>query len=148
MNPELRNQFFTTISKYKKIETAFSAEWEISVNELAILKRITQGCQLSKNGNTNLDIAEIRERLTITKPAVSYILNTLEKKQYITREIDNKDRRKVSITATEKGHKIVKQFSKKMENSWNLLLDNFGESEMENLVGSMEHLIHICEEIL
>lgn len=148
MNYELRSQFFTAMASYKKIELAFSSQCNIPLNELAILQRITGGCEHDECNSMNLNAAEIQQKLHITKAAVSYILNALEKKGYITREIDSDDRRKISMKATAEGKLAVEQFSTKLDDLWNLLLASFGEEQMEQLVESLTHLTTLCEEIL
>ncbi|MDO5293475.1 MAG: MarR family transcriptional regulator [bacterium] len=42
----------------------------------------------------------MQELLQISNPAISYILNSLEKKSYITREINPNNKRKFTISAT------------------------------------------------
>ncbi|MFR3030784.1 MAG: MarR family winged helix-turn-helix transcriptional regulator [Blautia sp.] len=72
-------------------------------------------------------------KVTDPKPAVSYILNTLEKKNYITREIDPKDRRKISISATPEGVAAAELSMKKYDEIWTELLTRFGEENMRKL---------------
>ena len=82
----------------------------------------------------NLDVPKIQQKLHISKPAISYILNTLEKKNYITREIDPKDRRKVSIRATEAGKAAAEQSRRKYDAVWDGILERFGEDNMRRLI--------------
>ena len=88
----------------------------------------------------NLDVPKIQKKLNISKPAISYILNTLEKKKYITREIDPKDRRKVSISATPEGKAAAEQSKRKFDELWNEILAGFGEDNMRQLIGLMREL--------
>ena len=88
----------------------------------------------------NLDVPKMQKKLNISKPAISYILNTLEKKKYITREIDPKDRRKVSISATPEGKAAAEQSKKKFDELWYELLTRFGEDNMRQLIGLMGEL--------
>lgn len=88
----------------------------------------------------NLDVPKIQKKLNISKPAISYILNTLEKKKYITREIDPKDRRKVSISATLEGRAAAEQSKKKFDELWDELLTRFGEDNMRQLIGLIGEL--------
>ena len=102
MSSELREEFFTSIVHFRKLESTFSSECEMQMNEMVILQSIAGTC-CQECPCMNLDVPKIQKKLNISKPAISYILNTLEKKKYITREIDPKDRRKVSISATPEG---------------------------------------------
>ena len=103
MDDRLQERFFSSMMCFKKLEALFSLECEMQMNEMAILRDILGGCSVSGSSCTNLNVPRMQERLRISKPAVSYILNTLEKKNYIVREIDAKDRRKISISATPEG---------------------------------------------
>ena len=100
----------------------FSLECEMQINEMAILHDISGGCSCSEESCTNLNVPKMQERLRISKPAVSYILNTLEKKNYITRTIDPKDRRKISISTTAEGQAAAQYSMEKCEEAWEKLL--------------------------
>lgn len=88
----------------------------------------------------NLDVPKMQKKLHISKPAISYILNTLEKKNYITREIDPKDRRKVSISATPEGRAAAEQSMKKYDEIWSEILERFGEDNMRQLIDLLTDL--------
>ena len=139
MSSELREQFFTSIVHFRKLESSFSSECEMQMNEMVILQSIAGTC-CRECPCMNLDVPKIQKKLNISKPAISYILNTLEKKNYITREIDSKDRRKVSISATPEGRAAAEQSKKKFDELWNEILTRFGEDNMRQLIGLMGEL--------
>ena len=134
MSDELREQFFTSILHFRKLESALASECEMQMNEMAILRDILGGCSCSEKSCTNLNVPKMQERLRISKPAVSYILNTLEKKNYIVREIDPQDRRKISISATPEGVSAARRSAEKYNQAWEELLLQFGEDNMRQLV--------------
>ncbi len=139
MSSELREEFFTSIVHFRKLESALSSTCEMQMNEMVILQSIAGTC-CRECPCMNLDVPKIQKKLNISKPAISYILNTLEKKNYITREIDPKDRRKVSISATPEGKAAAEQSKKKYDAIWNELLTRFGEDNMRQLLGLMHDL--------
>ena len=55
------------------------------MNEMAILYTISGKCACCacEEDGIHLDVQSIQEQLQISKPAVSYILNGLEKKSYM-----------------------------------------------------------------
>lgn len=62
-------------------------------------------------------VSDIQSNLYITKPAVSQMLNTLEKKGYVIREIDKSDRRKIAVALTSEGQGVLRrteEYSNKM----------------------------------
>lgn len=140
---QLREQFFSAIMRLKKMEAAFSSECEMQMTELAVLQGIVCGCGDGTCCGANLNTPEIQKKLHITKPAISYILNTLEKKQYITREIDPKDRRKIAITATPAGIAAAQQCAGKCDEMWATLLARFGEEDMRQLVKLLARLMNL-----
>ncbi|MGI6153719.1 MAG: MarR family winged helix-turn-helix transcriptional regulator [Christensenellaceae bacterium] len=140
MEQDLLEQFFTSMMRFKKMEAAFSAECDIQMNELAILRGIAGECDCAQCPGINLNMPDIQEKLQITKPAVSYILNALEKKNYITREIDPKDRRKISIQITQGGKAAAKQGAQRCDEMWGALLEYFGEEDMRLLVRLLARL--------
>ena len=142
MGYELREQFFTSIIHFRKLEDSLCSECEMQMNEMMILQSIAAGC--CDCPRMNLDVPKMQNKLHISKPAISYILNTLEKKDYITREIDPKDRRKVSIRATDKGRAAARQSMNRYDEIWETLLGRFGEDNMRQLVD----LIHTLDELL
>ena len=139
MSSELREEFFTSIVHFRKLESALSSTCEMQMNEMVILQSIAGTC-CRECPCMNLDVPKMQKKLNISKPAISYILNTLEKKNYITREIDPKDRRKVSISATPEGKAAAAQSKKKYDEIWAELLTRFGEDNMRQLLGLMHDL--------
>lgn len=142
MSSSLREQFFTSIIHFRKLESALSSECEMQMNEMVILHSIAGTC-CQECPCMNLDVPKIQKKLHISKPAISYILNALEKKNYITREIDPKDRRKVSISATPQGRAAAEESMKKYNALWDEILIHFGEDNMRQLVD----LVHSLDEL-
>lgn len=146
MSSDLREQFFTSIVHFRKLEATLSSECEMQMNEMAILHSIAGTC-CRECPCMNLDVPKIQQKLHISKPAISYILNTLEKKNYITREIDPKDRRKVSISATPEGRAAAEQSMKKYDEIWDEILERFGEDNMKNLIELIQSLDELYAEM-
>ena len=88
----------------------------------------------------NLDVPKMQEKLQISKPAVSYILNALEKKNYIVREIDPKDRRKITITTTPEGEAAAERSLERYDSIWSDILLHFGEENMRQLLDLLSEL--------
>lgn len=147
MDIKLKGDFFAMMMRLKKLEPTFSSECDMQMNELVILKAIAGHCGYAQCSGMNLNVPEIQEKLQISKPAVSYILNALEKKDYISREIDPKDRRKIYIIPTSQGKAAVEASAQKYDQNWTNLLDQFGESDMRVLIDLMSRLIAAFEQI-
>lgn len=147
MGGHLQNEFFYAMMRIKKMGAMFTSECEIQMNELAILRAAADECQCCPGSSINLNVPQLQDQLHITKPAISYILNTLEKKDYIVRTIDPKDRRKISISVTANGMAAAKQSEKAYEQMWGELLSRFGEEDMRALLGLLYRLLDVCNDI-
>lgn len=145
MDSGLREEFFGAMMRYKKVEAGFSSQCEMQMNELAILQSIAGRCACGDCNGVNLDMADIQKKLQISKPAVSYILNTLEKKDYIIREIDARDRRRIFISATPAGLAAAEQFGRNYDAMWEQMLTQFGTEDMTRLVELMTRLVQLFE---
>ena len=143
MDKELMGRFFTVMSSMKKMEFSACANSEMQLNELSVLQNITGHCSCYDSCDTNLDVQKIQNKLQISKPAVSYILNMLEKKEYISREIDPADRRKISVTATQKGQEAADQAIRNYIEMWKSLVNEFGEDDMRQLVELLTRLTEL-----
>lgn len=144
---DLQNEFFYAMMRIKKMGAMFSSECEIQMNELAVLKTAADECGNGGMPCVNLNVPQLQEELHITKPAISYILNSLEKKNYIQRTIDEKDRRKISIAVTPQGKAAAEQSTRAYEQMWQQLLSRFGESDMQTLISLLYRLLDVCKDI-
>ena len=143
MDKELMGRFFTVMSSMKKMEFSACANSEMQLNELSVLQNITGHCSCYDCCGTNLDVQKIQNKLQISKPAVSYILNMLEKKEYISRKIDPADRRKILVTATQKGQEAADQAIRNYIEMWKSLVNEFGEDDMRQLVELLTRLTEL-----
>jgi len=137
MDEKLKNEFISTFGRLMKTRSKFLVSRDPSWGELMILKK------LEADGNVN----GLFERLHISKPAVTYMLNSLEKGGYITRAIDTNDRRRIVINLTGMGKEIVKTKKQSYEFFFNEVLVRFGERNCRDLIRLFNRFADIIDEI-
>ena len=137
MDEKLKNEFINAFLRLKETRGKFLAKGDVSWGELVILKK------LEADGNVN-GICEI---LHITKPAVTYMLNSFEKDGYITRSIDANDRRRIEIKITGKGKELVKTHRKSYDGFLDLILTRFGESNIKDFIRLFNHFADLINEL-
>ena len=137
MDEKLKNEFINAFLRLKETRGKFLAKGDVSWGELMILKK------LEADGNVN----GICEMLHITKPAVTHMLNSLEKDAYITRSIDVNDRRRIEIKLTGKGKELIKTHRKSYDGSLNMILTRFGESNIKDFIRLFNHFADIIDEL-
>jgi len=77
---------------------------DISVNEIIVMRAIQDNIIGS---DSNIHISDIQNQLNVSKAAVSRMLDALEKKGYIRKDIDKENRRNLIITLTPAGKDIL-----------------------------------------
>ncbi len=147
MNGELREQFVLLMTKCSKMNTASVSPCGLPVNELGILHMISEAGAGDMKEGINLDMQGIQDRLQISKPAISYNLNNLERKEYIVREIDPKDRRRISVHITQKGKDAWELSVQQHQDLWNMIVEEFGESQMDELTGLLKRFCEVIEDL-
>lgn len=140
---DMEHQFIHTLLRFRRTGLAFPARLNISMGEYIVMKRISENIPLS--GNVN--VSDIQCNSHFTKPAVSQILNALEKKGYITREIDNKDRRKIAVSITPKGSGALKAAKEYADKMLEKIMSYFGEENIQRLIGLLNLLTDAIEKV-
>ncbi len=145
INKDLREQFIALMTKCSKGNASISAQCDLQVNEMQLLYMISENCTCDSQEGVNLNMQNIQERLQISRPAISHTLNTLEKKEYIVREIDPKDRRRISIHITEEGESASEESMKQHTDMWNRLINEFGEENMNQLIRLLTRFFEVLD---
>lgn len=137
MNKKLKNEFMNTFLRLHKAKLRFLTARDISWGALMLLEKL-DAC-----GNAG-DICDV---LHISKPAVTYMLNSLEKDGCITRSIDASDRRRIEIRLTEKGKKLVETHKIPYENFINELLTRLGDNYIRDFIKLINQFTDVMDEV-
>lgn len=93
---------------FREIQTKFSRLYSKILNQFDLtLPQFTLLALLHDGGN--IPMREAGGHLHITKPAVTYLVDQLEKKGWVDRKKHQTDRRIFLLTATPKGSAVVKK---------------------------------------
>lgn len=113
---------------------------DISQPELITLKDIVD----LNNKGISASVSVISERHNISKSAVSQTVSVLERKGYVIKIQDNKDKRKSSIVITEKGLSKIKEHMEKVNLYIGNIMDKLGDDnlkQLENILDKLEEII-------
>ncbi len=103
----------------------------LTVTQLRLLFHVSDS-----NGISN---AKLADRLYVTRPSVSALLDRLERGGFITREIDDEDRRGIRIRLQERGREALSSISNLRVYSRGLL-DSLDDTELEAMVAVIDAL--------
>ena len=110
------------VEKRKLAQSEFS---DISVSELHIIHILYL--------DDTLTSSQISKLMSVSKPALSSSIDKLEKKGYLYRTLNKKDRRIFNIKLTEKGKKLSELHNIDHTNYINFLLKDCKEDDISKL---------------
>ena len=144
MDRELKEQYIHALFRFRKIGVNLPQLSELNMTEITILKNIVKGSDCSHH---NMSVSEMQSKLHITKSAISQMMNSLEKKGYIEREIDKADRRKIVATLTPRGEDILKEAKRNVDQRLEETISRFGKENTKQLIILLNQLSDIVEDI-
>jgi DNA-binding MarR family transcriptional regulator len=145
MENQLQKDLIHAIFRFKRNRVNFpnklgNDDPDVSMAEMVLLKEIA--------GKTCDDTsARIHDILCVTRPALSQMLGTLEKKGYLTRDINKENRRRIVLSLTEKGTALVGHIEKQMETMLSEIIARFGEENTAQLITLINQFTDIIEDI-
>lgn len=123
------DNYFGCVEKIKKSFAERCPFEEVSGGEFFMMKLLIRH---EKSGE-NVTAKSISEYLNISRPAVSQMLNGLEKKGFIERSVDENDRRQICIKITNSGKTLVAGMCKKHEEIFGKIMNKVGAEDIKEL---------------
>ncbi len=117
---------------------------EINVGEWTILESISAKNSCSEK---NACVSDLHSEMMISKPAVSQILNSLEKKGLVTRELHSQDRRKIQLALTPYAEEVIRKSKEKSNKIFDEIAERFGQNQVEQLVLTLNKLASVLAEM-
>jgi DNA-binding MarR family transcriptional regulator len=115
----------------------------ISMSEFFLLQNIAK-----TNSEHNISLLDIQNNTYLSKSGVSKMLSTLEEKEYLTRELDKNNRRKIIITITKKGYKAIKHLDSIIDEYLTEYINSVGEDHLKQLFTILNHIEEANEKII
>lgn len=91
---------------------------------------------------------KLSEELLIPKQSITSMLDKLEQKGYITRDHSTEDRRKINITLTESGKKIINIVRLAFEKTEQEILKQINKEEIDNMLDTYTNIIDTTSKTL
>jgi len=90
--------------------------------------------------NENLNNKEIANRMNLSPSRLTRIIDGLVRRGYMLREINQKDRRNMSVFLSRRGKILTNKLNKAFVGIHHEILQDIDVSQHESLIGAMEHL--------
>ena len=144
MNNALKEQLARSMFRFRKAVMTLHIGFDVSMGEIAVMNGMAE----KASGNEkSMCVSDIQNNLHITKPAVSQIYSSLDKKGYIIREIDTSDRRKILVTLTPKGQEVLKDMKEQSGKMLNDVISRLGEEDTRHLIELFNRFADISDDI-
>jgi len=144
MDNQLKDQLVLAMLRLRKVSMVYPPELNIRMGELFLMNKIAKNIACCEQ---NFQASDLSSHLFITKPAVSQMLNSLEKKGYISREIDKNDRRKRAVMLTAAGQEILEKTKAYTDHKLETTIRCFGEENTRQLIALFTLLSDISEDL-
>lgn len=93
-------------------------------------------------------VAEIAQEMAVQVPAVSRTLRSLQEKGFITREVDENDRRIVRVTVTHSGEALLEENLAMLTAGMNRIMSAFSEEEIRTIAEIYSKFANIMEQAM
>jgi DNA-binding MarR family transcriptional regulator len=139
MKNELHNELLRSLFVLKKFTNTFRPADLLKENEMNLASFTL--LYYIKEHSGDLSCEKIRQELSVTKPAVSQMLASLEKKGFLTRETNKENRRCIVLSLTEKGTSFIEKTEQETEKRLEEIIKRFGENETCNMIALINRFL-------
>ncbi|HBT18715.1 MAG TPA: MarR family transcriptional regulator [Clostridiaceae bacterium] len=92
-------------------------------------------------------IQKIGEKVLIASSSITYVVDQLEKKDYLKREPSPKDRRRIFASMTDAGQQLMDEIFPRHRVSMRRIMEGLTDHEMEEVLGLLKKLGFYAEEL-
>lgn len=124
----------STIRLYEKMMKSVCSTYQLSMVEVDIIAFLKNHPQT----DTAADIVELR---MLSKAAVSKGVDMLIRKDFLERETDRNDRRKIHLRLTGKAEPVMKDIRETQQNFTDLLFHGFSEEDYGKYLAFRERIL-------
>ncbi len=130
---ELGEITFTLLKKCHEKEERLASQFKISVPEFRCIRMFRDDTQLS--------VKNLIERTELSGSRLTRILESLEDKGFVTRKLDQNDRRSITVSLTKKGKSLVGDLEEQFMQIHEEILDGVPSEMHHPLTSGMRDLL-------
>ena len=135
MSRELENQLVQAMFRLKKsMNKGLGRDVDtvnITMSEYILMREVAGNTREKYNCNA---LTEVKEYLSVSKAAVSQMLSSLEKRGYLTREVDESNRRNIIVVLTEEGRVVFEKKNEEFYQRFGRVIGRVGKENVAHFV--------------
>ncbi len=150
MKKSLENELVQSIFRFKKlVSKGFGMDLinnnnQLNITELMLINEISDN---TLNSEGNVGISDVKEFLSVSKPAVSQMLSSLEKRGFLVRDVDKNNRRNVIVTLTDTGREVLSVELENFNIKLKKIISHLGEDDVKQMIEIVNRMILITNEL-
>lgn len=145
-NKEIQEEMFRAMFRLKHLNMSGMLK-DISIGEYKILE-MCSGCPACDDGGDGAYVSSMAAQMRVSAPAVSRLLKGMERKKYIARQADAKDRRNIRVFITEAGRAKREECREILQNYTERVISRMGEDNMLQLLNLFNQMLGVMEDEL
>lgn len=148
IDSSVKDQKQATASKLADLTFTLLANCQEKEDRLAEQYGLTQAefrCLRLFGRDETLNNKLIAERMKLSPSRLTRIIDGLVQKEYVTREINNEDRRNMKVSLSQKGKDLVEKLNQAYINIHREILEDIEETQHKPLISAMTNLLTALE---
>lgn len=134
-------RIFHALQQFQKVNLFSSVVCGMTHSEFMIMRYIRLNSM-----DEGVKITTIAEKMEISKPAVSQMINVLEEKGYVERVTTKADRRIVYVKLSQLGNELLNATFEKCCTAATEMIEKMGEEDVRTLIRLINKLYLIAQE--
>lgn len=119
----------------RELKREFAPIEEITNSQIIILMSIHEDKQIS--------VGKLAKQIQVSGPTVTGLVDRLVDRNFVIRQRDKQDRRKVVVALTEKGKNTVREFQKGIQKRWEGILEHLTSEERGSYLKIVRKIISV-----
>ena len=141
MSKEIQNELVQAMFRLKKMmNRGLGRDLDnanITMSEFILMREVAKNTKESYNP---MALTEVREYLSVSKAAVSQMINSLEKRGYLTREVDVNNRRNIIVVLTEVGQEVYQKKNQEFFDRFEKVIQGIGETNISHFIAMINKM--------
>lgn len=141
MSKEIQNELVQAMFRLKKMmNRGLGRDLDnanITMSEFILMREVAENTKESYNP---MALTEVREYLSVSKAAVSQMINSLEKRGYLTREVDVNKRRNIIVVLTEAGQEVYQKKNQEFFDRFEKVIQGIGETDISHFIAMINKM--------
>ena len=141
MSKEIQNELVQAMFRLKKMmNRGLGRDLDnanITMSEFILMREVAKNTKESYNP---MALKEVREYLSVSKAAVSQMINSLEKRGYLTREVDVNKRRNIIVVLTEAGQEVYQKKNQEFFDRFEKVIQGIGETDISHFIAMINKM--------